>query len=105
MYKAICMPSIDELAYLNVHFGTEFTSRRISSMSHLKHIRVIAPLTVFLVILTVGGGLVHAASLVQVSSIDPYASCSITGQPGTNYPDAELEPWVAVNPNHTSNLI
>jgi len=47
------MPSIDELAYLNVHFGIEFTSRRIFSMSHLKHIRVIAPLTVFLVILTV----------------------------------------------------
>ncbi|TME09184.1 MAG: exo-alpha-sialidase [Chloroflexi bacterium] len=78
-------------------------------MSHLKHIRVIAPLTVFLVILiavaSVGDGLARAASLVQVSSIDPYASCSITGQPGTNYPDAEVEPWVAVNPNNTSNII
>ncbi len=26
---AVCMPFIDELAYMNVHFGTEFTSRRI----------------------------------------------------------------------------
>src|SRR2546421_1408694 len=78
-------------------------------MSHLKHIRMIAPLTVFLVILTVvataRGGLVRAASLFTVSSVDPYASCSITGQPGTNYPDAEVEPWVAVNPTNTSNII
>src|SRR5437899_6220997 len=104
MYKAICMPSIDELAYLNVHFGTEFTSRRISSMSHMKHIRVIAPLTVFLVILTVvatvGGGLVRAAStvspLVVVSGTSPYASCTIGGSSsGTNSVNAELEPYVA----------
>ena len=80
-------------------------------MSHLKHIRVLAPLTVFLVILTavatVGGGLVRASSgkLVTVSSTDPYASCSIPGNPGTNYPDAEVEPWVSVNPNNLNNII
>lgn len=38
-------------------------------MSHLKHVRVIAPLTVFLVILaavvTIDGGLVRAASAVS----------------------------------------
>ena len=59
-------------------------------MSHLKHVRVIAPLTVLLVVLTVvatlGGGLARAASLVTVSSTDPYATCSIPGNPGTIRP-------------------
>src|SRR6266496_872544 len=114
MYKAICMPSIDELAYLNVHFGIEFTSRRIFSMSHLKHIRVIAPLTVFLVILTAvataGSGLVRAASavspLVLVSGPSPYASCTIGGtSSSTNSVNAEVEPYVAVNPTNHSNII
>jgi hypothetical protein len=81
-------------------------------MSHLKYVRVIAPLTVFLVVLTVvatiGGALARASSsvvLVTVSSADPYAACSIAGQPGTNYPDAEVEPWVSVNPTKSSNII
>ncbi len=80
-------------------------------MSHLKYVRVIAPLTVFLVVLTVvatiGGALARASSvtLVTVSSTDPYASCSIAGQPGTNYPDAEVEPWVSVNPTKSSNIV
>ncbi len=75
-------------------------------MSHFKHVRVIAPLTVFLVVLTVlataGTALAHAnvteTALVTVSTTDPYASCSIPGNPGTNFPDAEVEPYVAVNP-------
>src|SRR5215471_12192807 len=80
-------------------------------MSHLKHVRVIAPLTVLLVVLTVGamigGTLARASSvtLVTVSSTDPYANCSIAGQPGTNYPDAEVEPWVSVNPNNPNNVV
>jgi len=80
-------------------------------MSHLKQVRVIAPLTVFLVVLTVvattGGALARASSvtLVTVSSTDPYASCSIAGQPGTNYPDAEVEPYVSVNPTSAKNIV
>src|SRR5215467_14420778 len=78
-------------------------------MSHLKHIRIIAPLTVFLVVLTivatVYGGLVRASSLITVSSIDPYSSCSIPGNPGKNYADAEVEPQVAVNPTNSKNII
>src|SRR2546425_5356174 len=80
-------------------------------MSHLKHVRVIAPLTVFLVILavvtTVGGGLVYASTvspLVLVSGPSPYATCTIGG-PGTNYVNAEVEPYVAVNPTNHSNII
>ena len=80
-------------------------------MRHLKHVRVIAPFTVLLVVLTIlvtaGDALAHASSvkLVTVSSADPYASCSIPGNPGTNYPDAEVEPWVSVNPANPSNII
>src|SRR5215469_13143270 len=71
-------------------------------MSHLKHIRGLAPLTAFLVVITIlataRGVLVHAASLVTVSGIDPYASCVNAGEPGTVSKDAEVEPYVAVNP-------
>ena len=82
-------------------------------MSHFRHIRVIAPLTVFLVILTVlataGTALAHAnaseTALVTVSGADPYASCSTVDQPGTVYTDAEVEPQVAVNPAVAGNII
>jgi hypothetical protein len=78
-------------------------------MSHLKHIRVIAPFTVFLVILTVvatvGVGVARASTLITVSSTDPYAGCSIAGQPGINFPDAEVEPWISVNPKNPNNIV
>jgi hypothetical protein len=78
-------------------------------MSHFKHVRVIAPLTVFLVVLTivatVSGGLVHAASLVLVSGPSPYASCSNDAQTGTNNVNAEVEPYVTVNPTNPANLV
>ncbi len=75
-------------------------------MSRLKHVRVIAPLTVFLAVLTVlataGTALAHAnvtvGPLVTVSGPSPYGSCTIGG-PGTNYKNAEVEPYVAVNPS------
>ncbi|HYU76948.1 MAG TPA: hypothetical protein VEL31_30130, partial [Ktedonobacteraceae bacterium] len=80
-------------------------------MSHLKHVRVIAPLTVFLVVLTImttaGSALARASSvtLVTVSKADPYANCSIAGQPGTNVANAEVEPWVSVNPTNAKNIV
>ncbi len=82
-------------------------------MSHFKHVRVIAPLTVFLVVLTVlataGTALAHAnvvvTPLVTVSSTDPYATCSNDSQSGKNFVNAEVEPYVAVNPASTSNII
>src|SRR6266568_5180076 len=94
----------------NVHFETQFPNRRIS-MRHLKHIRVIAPLAALLAVLTVlgttSGALARASSvkLVTVSSTDPYASCSIPGNPGANFPNAEVEPQVSVNPANPSNII
>ena len=62
-------------------------------MSHLKHIRVLVPLTAFLVVITIlataRGVLVHAApSPVLVSGASPYASCLNAGEPGTNFVNA-----------------
>src|ERR671932_795713 len=48
---------------------------------------------------------VLTASPLSLASVsDPFASCSIGG-PGTNYPNAEVEPFVAVNPTNPSNVI
>ncbi|MGF6545721.1 sialidase family protein [Paraburkholderia youngii] len=46
-----------------------------------------------------------AAPPTVVSGPSPYAACSIAGQPGTNYLNAEVEPWLAVNPTNPRNLI
>jgi hypothetical protein len=78
-------------------------------MSHLKQVRVMAPLTVFVVVLTLMASarsvLVHAnPSAMLVSGPSPFASCTIGG-PGTNYVNAEVEPRVAVNPTNPSNIV
>ena len=78
-------------------------------MRFLKPIRVIALPTVLLVVLTIvatiGATVAHAASPVLVSGQSPYADCSQAGQPGKNYLNAEVEPWVSVNPTNTKNII
>lgn len=78
-------------------------------MRYFKQVWVRAPLTVFLVILTLvattGPAYASSVTLVTVSSTDPYANCSTAGQPGTNFPDAEVEPWISVNPSHPNNII
>jgi len=45
-----------------------------------------------------------AGALVLASTPSPFASCTVGG-PGTNYPNAEVEPFVAVNPTDPSNVI
>jgi hypothetical protein len=42
--------------------------------------------------------------LVLASGPSPFAACTIGG-PGTNYVNAEVEPWVAVNPTDATNII
>jgi len=80
----------------------------------MKQVRVITPLTVFLVVLTVlataGTALAHTnateTALVRVSANpSPYTNCSTVGQPGTVYVNAEVEPDVAVNPHLAGNII
>ncbi len=47
-----------------------------------------------------------AVSVVQVSgSSSPYATCPQTPQAGINYPNAEVEPQVAVNPTNPLNMV
>jgi hypothetical protein len=77
-------------------------------MKHIKQVKYVYAATIaLLAVLAVGPlNLVYAqTTLVPVSNSDPYASCSIAGQTGTNYPDAEVEPWVSVNPTNTNDII
>src|SRR3989440_3428787 len=80
-------------------------------MRFLKPIRVIALPTVLLVVLTIvatiGATVAHAASLVLVSGPSPYTGCSNAGQPvtSTKYVNAEVEPYVAVNPHLAGNVV
>jgi hypothetical protein len=47
-----------------------------------------------------------AGSLSLASVADPFAGCTFGGDSiGTNFPNAEVEPFVAVNPAQTSNVI
>jgi hypothetical protein len=65
-----------------------------------------APVTVLLGVLTVlATAYASETALVTVSSTDPYAICSNADQPGKNYPDSEVEPYVAVNPHSAGNVI
>ncbi len=63
--------------------------------------------------LLLAGGCTIATGAAQeaprrVSGLSPFASCTadnVAGQPGTNYPDSEIEPWISVNPANSKNLI
>ena len=40
-----------------------------------------------------------------LSGPSPFAACNVAGEPGVNYLNAEVEPWVDVNPANPSNII
>ena len=49
-----------------------------------------------------------AGSPLQVSGASPFAACTadnVTGQPGTNFPNSEVEPWIVVNPTNPQNIV
>ena len=46
-----------------------------------------------------------AQAEVLVTGPSPFAGCDVTNQTGINYPNAEVEPWVDVNPANAGNLI
>lgn len=55
----------------------------------------------------IGSSTVSASStpsLTTLSGPSPFANCT-AGSPGTNYPNAEVEPWVAVNPLNSKNIV
>src|SRR5579859_5768065 len=73
-------------------------------MRHLKYVGSLA-LTALVVALTVSTArAAPVAALTLVSGPSPYAACTIGG-PGTNFVNAEVEPWVDVNPTNSNNLI
>lgn len=41
---------------------------------------------------------------LPASEVDPYAACTVGG-PGFSYPSTEVEPFVAVNPANTQNIV
>ena len=43
--------------------------------------------------------------LTVVSGPSPFAGCDLSGQPGTNFLNSEVEPWVEVNPTNPNNVI
>src|ERR1700694_3403353 len=47
-----------------------------------------------------------ASPLSRVSGPSPFANCAVQPLPGEpNYLNAEVEPWLAINPRNASNLI
>ena len=45
-----------------------------------------------------------ASAPLDITAGDPYAGCPLIGA-GVNYPDAEVEPFVGVNPTNPSNIV
>ena len=45
------------------------------------------------------------SDLQVVSGPSPFAGCDISGQPGVNFLNSEVEPWVEVNPTNPDNII
>src|SRR5436190_13154657 len=56
------------------------------------------------VVATAAASVFNVAPLTLVSGPSPFANCTIGG-PGTVYVNAEVEPWVAVNPSNPNNIV
>jgi hypothetical protein len=66
---------------------------------------LLATATAFVVgLAALPAGATTVGPLTLVSGPSPYAGCTIGG-PGTNYVNAEVEPWVAVSPVNSTNVI
>src|SRR5947207_15328163 len=57
-----------------------------------------------LAVLALAGLGLAASGPVDVAGLSPFAACTVGG-PGTNYPNSEVEPFVAVNPANASNIV
>ena len=80
-------------------------------MSRALWVRVLAvPAVTALTVIVSTPAFTSPAPALAVSSTtaDPLAGCSadfVDLQPGTNYPNSEVEPSVAVNPTDPSNIV
>src|SRR5437588_2430056 len=55
-----------------------------------------------------GAAMPVLAQPVQITGHSPFAGCTaddVGSQPGTNYPESEIEPWIDANPSNSLNLI
>src|SRR6266480_668363 len=69
----------------------------------MRRVAFLLALTALLAVVPASGA--AASSVVTVSGADPYAKCSTADQPGTNFPNTEVEPQVAVNPASSLNIV
>jgi len=65
---------------------------------------VVTLIAVTMIAASVSASSFTVAPLTLVSGPSPFASCTIGG-PGTNYVNAEVEPWVDINPTNPNNII
>jgi hypothetical protein len=72
--------------------------------SHFSLVLVAAAVCLLLAASSAGAGTYTVAPLTLASGPSPFAGCTIGG-PGTNYVNAEVEPWVAVNPTNPNNIV
>jgi Neuraminidase (sialidase) len=70
----------------------------------MRRFRRSAVLTAALLVLAVQSASASVGPLSTVSGPSPFAGCTVGG-PGTNYVNAEVEPWISVDPTDPSNLI
>jgi len=78
--------------------------------SKILMVRIVSVLTVLATVgvLTASASNFKAGSLVQVSGTSPFATCTadnVSSQPGTNFLNSEVEPWVDVNPTNSNNIV
>ena len=71
-------------------------------------VRIVIPTAVVAVMLALvasaSAGPFSALAPIDISAGDPYAACPPIGA-GVNYPDAEVEPFVDVNPTGPANIV
>jgi hypothetical protein len=83
----------------------------IAKCGSFRHAPKTIPVLLGLVLLAGTALPLHAQDvgrLRQISGSSPFANCNadhVGKQPGTNYPDTEIEPQIASNPTDTRNLI
>jgi len=76
----------------------------------MRHLLAAAPLSILLAggLATAWAGPYTVTPLVLVSGPSPFATCTadnVAGQPGTNFINSAVEPWVDINPTNSSNLV
>ena len=69
----------------------------------MRHNKIFLAVLAMMALITTAGTFT-VNPLILVSGPSPFGSCSIGG-PGTSYVNAEVEPWVAVNPTNPQNII